>query len=251
MGYFSNEDIRMLTERASQVDLDLLSLMRGWNLADLNPEAKNFAIHGFMRRCTTLNHCIKRIYSLCPPHISIIVDEDLYDLTVFIQSSIFNTFGALDNLAHTINSQLNLKLPNTRVGLTPGNTALRNALSADFQAKLLEFDNNGWFDYLLDYRHALAHQIPLYVPPYVIRPNDADKYKGLAQLKHQALVDRDIEQVHNVDLEMAKLGTFEPFIAHSFTKKHKQMLFHSQVLQDWGAILVLSDIALAQLRKCN
>lgn len=248
MGNYTSEDSRMLNNRALDVKKDLLEISRSWNTVKLNDVALDFARHGFLRRCLTLSFCIEKIYKICPPQKKQISSEEIEELTVYLQAGIFNTFGALDNLAHVLNEQLNLNIKKEYIGLAPANKSMRKCLDPRFQAKLQEFDNNQWFDYLVDYRHALAHQIPLYVPPYVIPRESLAEYDDLSKQWEQALIERKFDTAEEIEKRREKLGYFDPFFAHSRLKKPKLMLFHSQILQDWGAIKVISELAVEEIK---
>jgi hypothetical protein len=47
----------------------------------------------------------------------------------------------------------------------------------DFRAYLDTLE--AWFAYLADYRHALAHRIPVYILPGNVCPKDVDAYNDL------------------------------------------------------------------------
>ena len=44
-----------------------------------------------------------------------------------------------------------------------------------------------------DYRDALAYRIPLYIPPFTVNPDDADRYQALERDATQALCAHDLE----------------------------------------------------------
>ncbi len=64
-----------------------------------------------------------------------------------------------------------------QVGLRKANVKVRAALSKEFQSRLDEME--GWFGYVTEYRDALAHRIPLYIPPGAVLTRNADKYNDL------------------------------------------------------------------------
>lgn len=245
---YSDDTLKILYERVSLVQRELLEVSRGWQSMKLNEEASDYATHGVTRRCFTLCKCIQNIYKLCPPELSSISSDDLDEITIYLQAFIFNIFGALDNIAHVLNSELNLGIQKEWIGLGPKNKTMRNHLNVEFKDKLIEFDGNGWFEYIFEYRHALAHQIPLYVPPYIIQKKNVEKYNELTSSWSKACQNLKFDEADAIDLERASLGTFDPFFVHSSLRNPKRMLFHSQVLQDWGAIMVISDLALNQIK---
>lgn len=50
-------------------------------------------------------------------------------------------------------------------------------MPAELQAYLAEHD--AWFEYLEDYRHALAHRIPLYIPPRQLGPTAQGEFAAI------------------------------------------------------------------------
>jgi hypothetical protein len=85
-----------------------------------------------------------------------------------IQAFVFNVFGSIDNLAWIwvrekgLAMDDGLPIPNAWVGLGKKNRFVRHSFSTEFQEFLKGL--NDWFDHLDDFRHALAHRIPLYYP---------------------------------------------------------------------------------------
>jgi hypothetical protein len=128
--------------------------------------------------------CIDSVFIYLKP------DEDkvpkfdiLLEVTMNLQAFVFNTFGSLDNIASIWIFEKEVKgddgkpIPRKWVGLGPGNEQVRKSLSKDFQQYLTTLDE--WFRVLQDFRHALAHRIPLYIPPYVISGEKLAEYKQL------------------------------------------------------------------------
>lgn len=162
--YFSNEHLALLEEeyRAIPGKCQKLSgdfLRHNYN----NARAREYAIHGFSRRLNTLARCIENTFGILPPDIpGLPTREQLSDAAINVQAFVFNVFGSLDNLAWVWVSEKGLTkndgspIPNTWVGLKSGNTLVRSSFSPEFQKYLLELD--AWFNYLEDFRHALAHK---------------------------------------------------------------------------------------------
>ena len=97
--------------------------------------------------------------------------DELSDATINIQGFVFNTYGAVDNLAWIWLSEKGQKrrdgtpIPDKHVGLGHDNKSVRQTLSADFQAYLTGVDE--WLKFLASLRHALAHRIPLWTWPRI------------------------------------------------------------------------------------
>jgi hypothetical protein len=129
--------------------------------------------------------------------------------------------------------------------------------------------------YLTDFRHALGHRIPLYIPPSILTPSDTDKYhelekqksevfKNISSLTHQinaeflpitefndllSIQQKEIEKVDELLVEQRKLGKFEPVMAHSFSENSVPVKFHAQLLADWNTLIKFSSLFLDELNS--
>src|SRR5712691_6588941 len=136
------------------------------SLALANEAAYEFVRHGFVRRLGTLKRCIENVYSVyLPERCDKPARNECLDLAINLQSFIFNVFGCIDNLAWVwvkekdILDKRGRPLRSQRVGLRSGCVVVHETLSPELQKYLVSREQ--WFEYLEDYRHALAHRIPL------------------------------------------------------------------------------------------
>jgi hypothetical protein len=103
--------------------------------------------------------------------------------------------GCLDNLAWIWVTEKQLKtargkpLTGNLVGFSRRN--IYESFSTEFQHYLEGL--NGWFEGMEGYRHALAHRIPLYIPPFAVHPTKIELYDDFENQKNEAL--DDAEQV--------------------------------------------------------
>ena len=72
-----------------------------------------------------------------------------------------------------------------------------------------------WFGYLENYRHALAHRIPLYIAPFIITPINGAAFKSLEAAKATALPQRNFALYDELDGQQTSLGKFVPAMTHS------------------------------------
>lgn len=162
------------------------------------------------------------------------------DAQIYIQASIFNTFGAAENLAwiwvieKAITKEDGSALPNYLVGLRKSNKVVRKSLPQAFQDYLAGMDE--WFDALDDFRHPLAHRIPLYIPPFIVTTDNEAAYSALEDHKARASVLGDLEDYNRVDAEQGSLEEFRPWMQHSFIEESKRMVFHPQLLANFNTI---------------
>jgi hypothetical protein len=135
-------------------------------------------------------------------------------------------------------------LPPEWIGLRTTNTLVRTSLTEDLRRYLESIA--AWFEYLEDYRHALAHRIPLYIPPFAIAPNNEDRYHELEAAITQLIIQGDLAEADARKKERDSLKFFRPFIVHSWSQA-KPMEFHAQMLADFKTIEAISTKLLDDL----
>lgn len=217
-------------------------------------EAKEFATHGFTRRIGIMKRCVDNIYKICPPTISHNPDkEELNDLAINLQTFFVNVYGSLDNLAWVwvkekgILKKEKKPLPNIQIGFTKKYTEVRKSFSVVFQDYLATLDK--WLNHVENFRHSLAHRIPLYVPPRSYNNEESKIAKELKALSMVALRNAQFEESTRLEHEIETLGKFEPLITHSFSENSAPVAFHPQIIVDWNTVIEISEHFLAELNK--
>jgi hypothetical protein len=104
----------------------------------------------------------------------------------------------------------------------------------------------GWFEYLEDYRHALAHRIPLYIPPFAVAPNNENRYRDLEAAITENIIEGNLAEAEALKTERDALKFFRPFIVHSWSQA-RPMEFHCQMLADFKTMEVIGAKLLDQL----
>ena len=218
-----------------------------------NEQAKEFAVHGFSRRLNGLVRCIQNTFCAIPPEFEGVPTSDAtHDAEIQVQAFIINVFGCLDNLAWMWVLERNVTKPNGAplppewIGLRTSNTLVRASLGEEFHRYLESIA--GWFEYLEDYRHALAHRIPLYIPPFAIAPNNEGRYRELEEAITRLIIQGQLEEVEALKRERDGLKFFRPFIVHSWGQA-RPMEFHTQMLADFKTIEVIGAKLLDELAR--
>jgi hypothetical protein len=245
--YYCPNQFVQLQEGYSTVNPTYERLMGEYlSLQLANEAAYEYVRHGFVRRLGTLKRCIENVYSIYPPERSDKPSwQERIDLTINLQSFIFNVFGCIDNLAWIwvkekhIQDKKGRPLRGQQVGLTAGCVVVLGKFSPEFQQYLASCD--GWFAYLENYRHALAHRIPLFVAPYTLSPTKLDEYNDLEQRKNEAHGQHNYDLWLRLDAEQENLGNFTPWMMHSFSEGAAPVGFHPQVLADWNIVVEIAD----------
>ncbi len=253
--YFSQKVLQQLEKEYLTVSgkygrLLVAYLKRSYNVA----QAREHAHHGFSRRLKTLVRCIQNIFEILPPdRTDLPTSEELSDVNINLQASIFNVFGSVDNLAWIWAYEKGLTkadgspIPNQWVGLRKKNELMRKSFSPEFLGYLNGLES--WFDHLEDFRHAVAHRIPLYVPPYVIAPDKEAAYRDLEIRKSDAQNRGALEEYDGLSADQDALGVFRPIMTHSFEEGARPVVFHAQLLADFNTIEELGWKMLEELDR--
>jgi hypothetical protein len=250
---FTPDQIRQLQHDLLTVDQTYYRMtIVCWSFITENAKSREYILHGFLRRLGLLQRCIQNVYSIYPPERSDIPSRDeCVDLAINLQSFVFNVFGCIDNLAWVWATERRLTAEAGGM-LGPMDISfqkkrLRKTLPPEFRRYLDDIKN--WFCYMEDFRHALAHRIPLYVPPYTAVLSNFDKHNILERDKDAAIQRRDFNEYERLDDEQIRLGRFTPAMTHSQSAGSSFMYFHPQVLADWNTVAEIADKFLAQLNS--
>jgi hypothetical protein len=245
---FSVEDVAKLTAEHAVIAEQYQALASAYVCHSYkDSRAREFATQGFSRRLKTLVRCIDIVFEKIPPTRNSLPSEDeRTDAVIAIQAFVFNLFGSIDNLAwiwvheKKVTNKDGLPLRPTLVGLGPRNVLVRDSLPATFRAYLDSLQQ--WFEHLEDYRHALAHRIPLYIPPYVVHPSNEQAYRDLIVRQDEALDRGAAEDYELLSIELTKVVKFRPWISHSFEERSTPVAFHPQLLVDFKTLVEISNM---------
>jgi hypothetical protein len=214
-----------------------------------NEQAKHYAEQGFARRIQVLRRCIDNVFKIIPPGtVKLPSKARLYDAQINIQAFLANVYGIVDNLAWiwVYECRLSDSIPRRHVGLGKENKAVRNSLSVDLQTYLDAME--GWFEYLAEFRHALAHRVPVYIPPGMVPQKNVDAYNAITRQMTDALNQMRPRDYERLSEEQRKLLVFQPLIAHSITETKAPYVFHAQLIADFLTVEALGEKILEELR---
>jgi hypothetical protein len=241
--YFTQEQLEKVNRGHGEVHERFADLRQQYMIKNYrNGCAKEYAFHGFCRRLGTLVKCIDRVFEILPADREEIPSRDeVVDATINIQAFVLNTFGCLDNLAWVwvyekdVRRKGETELLDPRwVGLGKSNKQVRCSFSQPFRSYLDSREQ--WFTHIKEFRDALAHRIPLYIPPYIIAPNRRDEYKRLDAAANEAVRLRNVAEYDRLTAEQEALGRFQPVMIHSLTESSGTIVFHAQLLADFNTI---------------
>lgn len=215
------------------------------NIVFKEKRANEFFKHGFFRRFNMLFHCIERVFEIYPPNrTKVLEDEERFDLEAFIQAFTINLYGAIDNLAWIVNAENKLGLEIKAITkITLYNPIIQQYFSEDFIEYLNDENENGfkkWYNlHCKNFRHAIGHRIPLYIPPCGI--TNEEKYNEIQSEKWAAILEQNFKKVDELEDELNSLEHILPIYTHSFEEKSFKMYIHPQLIADFRTLLELSD----------
>lgn len=225
----------------AQLMLRLMSLLSKLK----NDKSKEYLMQGAGRRLNILSRCIENIFSISPlGQTEQLAQDKLTDLVINLHAFFVNISGLFDNLGWVFAFENDLvgksedgKLQRTDIGLFNRKTQMR---LPDALRTYLQSDHwRAWYsEYSKNYRDALAHRIPLYVPRSILRGADQEKYREFeVQLQTLDLTKHENLEIYGDILEQQKrLGQASPFFAHSTGEEGRPVFLHAQVIADYATI---------------
>ena len=124
---------------------------------------------------------------------------------------------------------------------------VRASFTEEFRAHLQTLEP--WFNYLENFRHALAHRIPLYIPPYIVTHANEAAYRELGDRMTDAERRMDFAEREHLATEQRQLTVFRPWMQHSFIEEAHPIVFHAQMLTDFNTIDELGEKMLDDLDR--
>ncbi len=212
-------------------------VVQGHSIAE--PRVQEHLLHGAGRRVKLLERTLQNVFEVFPPSTERpLVEEARADVQINLQAFVINLCGIFDNwawafvLRHNLESQIGDR---RNVGLF--NKATKKHLPEPIESYLKSLNITQWYgDYLKNYRDALAHRIPLYIPPAVFTVEEDEHYKKLENEEVECIKSRDWERLDQIREEQAAIGKSCLTFLHSFSgsgeDSPRPMLLHPQLLCD-------------------
>jgi hypothetical protein len=175
------------------------------------------------------------------------------DAAINIQAFVMNAFGCCENLAwlwvleKDIRRQNGAELPQGWIGLGPDYHTVRASFSQVFRDYLNT--RQVWFEHLKDFRDALAHRIPLYIPPFTVAPEDGKRWAELGAEANAALFRGDLAREAELKADQRALTRFQPIMTHSLNAGANVVVFHPQLLADFNTIHEIAGEFLTELDR--
>lgn len=238
MGY-SEEQIIKFDQEYKNVCKGFQNLMLQTVVAGQELEGagvKEHLLHGVARRLSVLKRSLENIFGTFPLTTSRPLDRnDLYDVQINLHAYVMNLYGIFDNWAwafvyrHDILEQVGGK---HGVGLFKRDT--RKFLPQILREYLASEETSSWHeDYLKSFRDALAHRIPLYIPPMEVTKEEGQRYNVLESEKINLIKSMQWERLDELYEEQSRIGRPSFMFIHSYEEgQQKPMVLHPQILCD-------------------
>lgn len=255
---YTKENLAQLAEEHAAVREKRNRIMASYVQADFrNDRACEFATHGFPRRIRLLAHCIESIFEDLPPDtIQPPSNDVILDVTVYLQAFVFNVFGCIDNLAliwvreKGLTKENRAPFRNLEIGFFGAKyKPVLDSLSDEFSAYLKGLEP--WFENLRNFRHALAHRIPPYIPPYYVPDDKLQEYEEIENRINEAVRQGEYDEADRLGDEQTILILFRPLATHSFSENANKMLFHPQMIYDFNTVEEIARKLLQELEEPN
>jgi hypothetical protein len=201
-------------------------------------EVRDYLNYGVGRRLNVIRLSMQKIYELFPPsQEEALPKETIHEVQVYLQAFVINVSGIFDNWAWAFVLRHNLlEKIGGRMGVGMFLSKTQQCLPASLKEYVTSEPRVSWHRrYMKDYRDALAHRIPLYVPPSRIDPKDIERYKELEDRKQELFESHDWGELEKVTDEQESLGKALPAFLKDFTSP--EVYFHPQLNAD-GALVI-------------
>ena len=86
-------------------------------------------------------------------------------------------------------------------------------------------DVGSWWEYRTEFRHALSHRIPLYIPPNLVTEDKVEEYRRIEARMHEAMERGEYPEIEALEEEQNALVSFLPVTTHSFEEQAKFVFF--------------------------
>ena len=206
--------------------------------------AREYLSQGLCRRINIIRRCVENVFAIFPPdRVRLLSRDELSDVQINLHAFVVNVYGVLDNLAwvYVTENGLENELRRNDIGLFSKKTqghlplALREYLTTSPIAT--------WFnDYAKNFRDALAHRIPLYVPPAGFTKDDEERWDRLEGEISVAILAQQFEQVERLEEEKANVGMVYAAFLHSLSDVGaRPVQLHAQMLSDALTVLEVTE----------
>ena len=216
-------------------------------LSDL--QARHFSLYGVGRRYGILWSAFRSILGAVPVDRTTPLTRDEGSAVSQDLNTIYiNIVGVIDNYAwvirHEMGSAVIRALPANRVGLFV-KAFLKDPCFAPLAPRLNPF--RAWFTELRSRRDPAAHQIPLYVPPTALDPENRRRYQQIEEEIASLTPLQEFSRINELNNEQERLGVFvNKFMHHP---GEPLIPFYPTIPQDLAQLIRISSAVRRSIRE--
>lgn len=214
-----------------------------------SPRAREYLTHGVGRRVSIMRNALLSVFRLFPPDTRRQLDaDDLTDAQVNLHAFVINLSGVLDNFAWAFVHRHQLE---HTIGDRRGVSLFNERTSRYFPEPIINYLNAGdmrdWHDrYVKNYRDALAHRIPLYIPPMVLDRDEQARYEQLhVEMQNFFRMGR-VDEIDELRRQRDAIGNPCFSFLHSYADEEepRPVFLHPQMIADGMTIVEFGRIFL-------
>jgi len=255
MQHFTEKALKDITTSHAEIRFKYINLTQkigvfSGNLR--NERAKEFMQNGVNRRLLIVYRCVEKIFDLFPPdRIELLEENDRLDAEINLHAFLINIYGIIENLGLAVAYENDLVSEESEHKLKAKSVNLfdrkfRRLLNPHLRLYLSEDTIAKWYmEYAKNYRDALAHRIPPYVPPAALNDEQQLRFEYLDQEINRQYPGGNFERITMLRDEQERLGRANPLFVHSFSEKAIPLYLHPQLIADFMTIEELVNIAIA------
>jgi hypothetical protein len=207
---------------------------------------KEHLLHGAARRLSTLKKCLENIFDTFPPSTAKPLQRDsLYDVQINLHAYVINLYGIFDNWAWSFVLRHNLlKDVGGKRGVGLFRKSTNKYLAKPLQDYIATDTITNWHEnYLKSYRDALAHRIPLYIPPAEFTKDESKRHSQLEGEKINLIKAMEWQKLEELYKEQENIGSPSFVFLHSYEEEPPKPVFlHPQLLCDGLAIIEFGNL---------
>ncbi len=188
MACYNNETIRTIEDEFRLFQNDKSQYAQIANLIYIitheNKQGQlyHFAYHGLLRRIEILNKCVENIFNVRKFYLETIPSSsELSEIIINLQCFIINLYGALENMAWIYAICIDFDGGKRDKSFFEKKKKLLKTFPENIKQSF-EKDEK-WFNHIKMIRDSLAHQEPIYIPPYCVIAEKKDKWQILEEKK--------------------------------------------------------------------
>lgn len=208
-----------------------------------NQRAREYLLHGVCRRLRTIERCLVNVFRIFPVgRTSKLSWDELADVEINLHAFFINIHGLLDNIAWVcvLEKPPDGGINRSSVDLFKSQSKIQTCLPEQLRKHLQTPETVAWHkEYSKNYRDALAHRIPLYIPPSAMTPEEQERDLDIDREISCAISEKNLDAMDRLDAERESLGRICPIFMHSFfdSDKPRPLRLHPQMIADSNTIM--------------